>query len=419
MISDLIYRCPVCGGFDWLADGGCIHCGVTLEIHSRAEVSVNGRKEGIPFWYGKVLSFPLPANDKGVILQSGKIRLSEEAADGLYKGFLGMIATHYLRRPIDEGQLTLFEKSLVFSGSKEELKIGFDSITSLTIESHTLIVVSRVYGPLFFDFLEESGKKWEDCIQKAVSQYHTPRKIIEFCPRIRFAEKTRPVSRSSSGPRVYRLPVRRWFRKDSSLLFKTLRLLVRLIVRLIFTVRIEGAENIPKKGSAILMSNHVSFLDAIILGMFFPRHIWFMTKNSQFYGSFLFWGLPKTGAFPVRRYTTDPQAVRNLIRVVQAGHIAGVFPEGERSWDGEMLPFKSGCMRMILCLNQPVIPVGISGGYELMPRWTAKVKRVPVKVRIGPPIRFKQVPLSEQTEEVIEETENRVKEQIRALAKDD
>ncbi len=417
MIADLLYRCPACGAFDWLRENGCIHCGSTVEVHSRTEISVNGQRKNIADWYQQVMSFALPLTDKGLILESKKIRVAKEVASCLYKGYAGITATHYIREPFDEGRLTLFDNRLVFSGT-EEKNIPFESISSVTIESHTVIVVSRKYGPLFFDFLEESGKKWEDCIRKAVMQFHQPEKILEYFPRIRFSGKAWRGAETNTGPGHHKVSRHKWFWKNSSIFYKSVRVIARNIVKMIFSVRIDGLENIPKKGPAIMLANHLSFLDAIILGMFFPRNIWFMTKNSQFYSSFLYWFLPLTGAFPVRRYTIDGQAVRNTIRILEAGHIVGIFPEGERSWDGRMLPFKYGCLRLVLALNYPVIPVGISGAYELMPRWTTKIKRVPVHVNIGAPVKFEHVPASMQTEEKIKEASDQLRNYIVDLMDD-
>jgi 1-acyl-sn-glycerol-3-phosphate acyltransferase len=417
MIADLLYRCPACGAFNWLRESQCIHCGSTVDVHSRTEISVNGQRRNISHWYQQVMSFALPLTDKGIILESKKIRVAKEVASCLFKGYEGVTATHYIREPIDEGVLTLFDNRLVFSGSDEK-NIPFELVTSVTIESNTVIVVSRKYGPLFFDFLEESGKKWEDCIRKAIAEYHNPKKILEYYPRIRFSGEAWRESQTSAGPKRLKVAKRKWYWKNSSIFFKSVRVIARNIVKMIFSVRIDGLENIPKKGPAIMVSNHLSFLDAIILGMFFPRNIWFMAKNSQFYNSFLFWFLRISGAFPVRRYTIDGQAVRNVIRILDAGHIIGIFPEGERSWDGRMLPFKYGCQRLILALNYPVIPVGISGAYELMPRWTAKIKRVPVRVNIGAPVKFEHIPVSMQTEEKIQEASNQLRAYIVGLMDD-
>jgi len=418
MITDLLYRCPDCGEFEWLDNHSCTHCGISVDIHSRTEISIDNHKANISFWYDKVLNFPLPVNGQGTILTSKKIQAAKEEASGVIKGFEGIFATHYIREPIDYGTLTLFENKLLFSGSQEKREIPLSTITSITIESNTVIVVSRGFGPLFFDFLEESGKKWEDCIKKVIIKFYEPEEIVEFFPRIRFRGKLWQGSGVAGANRHLKVRARKWFKKDYNLFFKVLRVAARNVVKVIFNVRADGFENIPEKGPAILLSNHLSFLDAIILGMFFPRNIWFMAKNSQFYSRLLFWFLPISGAYPVRRYTVDVLSVRNTIRVLDAGHIVGIFPEGERCWDGRMLPFKLGCLRLVLALDQPVIPVGISGAYELMPRWTHKIKRVPVRVNIGAPVKFDHIPIPEQTEENIQQASEKLRGLITDLMND-
>lgn len=142
-----------------------------------------------------------------------------------------------------------------------------------------------------------------------------------------------------------------------------------------------------------------------------------MTKNSQYKGRFMTWFLGLTGSFPVRRYTVDVQAVRNAVRVVQGGHMLGIFPEGERSWDDRMLPFKRGAMRLVLALGVPVIPVGISGAYGLMPRWTHRIRRVPVQVRFGSPVMIEPVPAAVQTEADIKAVTAKLREKIQALVR--
>jgi 1-acyl-sn-glycerol-3-phosphate acyltransferase len=191
---------------------------------------------------------------------------------------------------------------------------------------------------------------------------------------------------------------------------------VKPLIRSVFSVDIQGLDNIPEHGSAILLSNHTSFLDSIILGVFPKRNIWFMAKNSQYKGSFLTWALRHLRSFPVRRYITDAQAVRNAIRIVQQGHILGIFPEGERTWDNTLLPFKYGTIRLVLALGRPVIPVGISGAYELMPRWTSSIKRVPVKIRIGEMVQFDHIPLAQQTRADLKRTAEKLKEHIVRLS---
>ena len=73
--------------------------------------------------------------------------------------------------------------------------------------------------------------------------------------------------------------------------------------------------------------------------------------------------------FPVRRYDIDPVSLRNAMRVLSFGGLVGIYPEGERTWDGQMLPFRTGTIRFLLAAGVPIIPAGISGAFENQPRW--------------------------------------------------
>lgn len=416
MITDILYRCPLCGGFDWLEDSRCTLCCAEIEILSRSEVSINNQTHSVAYWYDRVLEFDLPAAEGGVIMNSSKVRLSTEVSSGIYKGFSGVVATQYTRAYTDEGTLSLKEHALVFTGGMETITIDYSNTLGITIESNTIILISRDHGALFFDFLEESGKKWEDCIRKALIRHFSGRKIVEFYPRLRMETDLRERPSSSSGHKHLHVPVRRWYKSDYSHFFAVVRSIARPVIKALFSVDISGIDNIPDHGGAVLLANHTSFLDSIILGVFPARNIWFMAKNSEYKNSLMSWALKHARAFPVRRYTTDVQALRNAIRIVEQGHILGIFPEGERTWDNSLLPFRYGTMRLVLALGKPVIPVGISGAYELMPRWTSSIKRVPVRIRIGKPVYVGHIPIPQQTKQDIERVSGIIREQITGLS---
>lgn len=417
MITDLIYRCPICGSFDWFSNGQCKDCGAAAKQLSRSRLAINGKAAHISYWYAKVLDFELPQDVDGATLRSCRVRLFKETAKEVYKGPAGIIATRFDRRLIDEGILSLKQKQLVFSGDRIRENIRFKSVRAVTIESNTVIIVCPGQGVFFFDFLEESGKKWEDCIQKAISEYHLPERIIEFCPRIKFASDSRPPAIIPSIQRPVRIPEQRRYEKEPKFLIAILRVLIKLIIASVFRIRVTGLDHIPAVGPAILVANHASFLDSIILSVYPQRHIWFMAKNSQYAHPVIRWFLKLARSFPVRRYTTDVQAVRNALRILQNGHIMGVFPEGERNWDGKMMKFKQGTMRLILASGYPVIPVGIRGAYELMPRWTAGIKRVPVAISFGAPISFDPVPIPAHTAAQIRFVTETLRQRIKMLIK--
>ena len=417
MIQDLIYRCPVCGALDWYEKGRCIHCNASVELVSRTRLAINSRDEPIAYWYDLVYALDLPEDAAGKILQASDVILSRDKRSSTFKGYAGITATHYIRERLDRGVLTLYGSRIVFKGDDVNLDISLSDIVSLTIESNTLIIVIRGNTTYFIDFRRDSGKKWEDFLRKAISRYHEGEDIVEFYPRIRFKSDLRLSvgSNSVNGHNELRVPVHKWYTKDGSFIYRPISTAIRGLIKLLFPVTIYGMGNIPLEGPAIIMPNHLSFLDSVILGVFSRRNIWFMGKNSEFMHPFMKWFLRVAKAFPVRRYTIDVQAIRNSIRVAQEGHILGIFPEGERSWDGRMLPFKYGTMRLMLALGLPVIPVGISGSYELLPRWGGGLKRVPIRINIGKPMHFEQVPIPMQRHSDIEKASNDLKSAIMQL----
>jgi 1-acyl-sn-glycerol-3-phosphate acyltransferase len=277
-----------------------------------------------------------------MLLRSGNVALSREAVRGTYRGFAGICARRFTRTAFDTGSLTLVPEALAFTGKKETLVVPMSEITGLTIESDTIIVTSRKRGVLFFDFGGESGKKWEDTLRKVLDSFHSPRVIREYYPRLLFEDSMRESPSRAAGHADLRVPVRKWYKPDTSPIFTAVRTIAKPVIKSIFSVDISGIENIPGKGSAVLLSNHTSFLDSIILGVFPRRHIWFMAKNSEYRGPVLPWALKRARAFPVSRYASDVQAVRNAIRIVQEGHVLGIYTEGERTWLNTLLPFRNG-----------------------------------------------------------------------------
>ncbi len=416
MITDILYRCPLCGEFDWLAGGRCTLCHGHVQIISRSEISINGEKNTVGHWYDKTRSFGLPSDHAGTILMGNRVILSREATRGIFRGFAGVFATHFTRSVSDEGPLILKTGELVFTGGKEAFTLPFDDLCGVTIESNTIILISRGHGILFFDFQNESGKKWEDLIRKALTEHHSPGKIVEFYPRLKFESALKEKPSKAPGHKTLSVPVKKWYAMDSSIPLAVVRTIARPIVKALFSVHIEGLDNIPGTGAAVLLSNHTSFLDSIILGAFPKRHIWFMAKNSELRNPLLTWAIRHARGFPVRRYTIDTQAVRNAIRIIQQGHILGIYPEGERTWDNRLLPFKRGTMRLVLALGKPVIPVGISGSYSLMPRWESTIERTPVKVRIGEALTLPHIPLPQQKVSDISDAELVLSSRIKQLS---
>ena len=167
------------------------------------------------------------------------------------------------------------------------------------------------------------------------------------------------------------------------------------ILRVVFRPWVEGQENIPKNGSAILASNHVSFSDSFFLPLVVPRKITFLAKSDYFTGRGIKGWLTRqffsgAGQVPVDRGggRASMAAINTGLRVLSEGKLLGIYPEGTRSPDGRLYRGKTGVARMALESGVPVIPVAMIGTYEIQPPGKLIPKILRPGVRFGKPLDF-------------------------------
>lgn len=121
-------------------------------------------------------------------------------------------------------------------------------------------------------------------------------------------------------------------------------------------------------GKLIVMSNHVSLWDPILLAIVFPRKLFFMAKKELFKVK-LFGGLLKAlGAFPVDRKKADVSAIKRSFEVLKQDNVMGIFPEGTRIKTGELGEFENGLSSIAMKAKAPIIPVYIDGRYGIFKR---------------------------------------------------
>ncbi len=152
-----------------------------------------------------------------------------------------------------------------------------------------------------------------------------------------------------------------------------------------YHVRVEGNDHVPSRGPAIVCSNHNSLLDIPFLVIASPRPIWFMAKMELFRGPLATRFFHTLGGFPVRRAVADMRAVDTALAVVRSGRLLGMYPEGTRSRD-VLLPFLPGAAWLALVTGVPLVPVGVRGTAESLPRGRKIPKRTHVRVAFGRPI---------------------------------
>jgi 1-acyl-sn-glycerol-3-phosphate acyltransferase len=162
---------------------------------------------------------------------------------------------------------------------------------------------------------------------------------------------------------------------------------VRLLMYLqLFPSRVEGRDNIPRRGGVVLVGNHASYLDGFYMTIATRRQVQVLVTAEAFRKGIIRWLLRQARAIPVRRYRSEPEARGEMLRVLAEGGIVGVFPEGERTPLGQRQRSLAGSAHLIARLPYPVIPMGISGAYDVGPRWADVLRRRPVVVRVGRPI---------------------------------
>lgn len=191
--------------------------------------------------------------------------------------------------------------------------------------------------------------------------------------------------------------------------------LVRTLWPLVGRLEVEGLENVPDDGPFLLIANHQSYLDPILIQAVAPRPMYTMAKSTEFSHRIIGPLLQRLKSFPVRRYEIDPQAVRIVLRHLSNGNGVGIYIEGERSWDGTLQPPRLGTVRLILKAGVPVIPCGVAGAYEVWPRWS-KLRRGPVRLRFGPPMRFPQLDSRKERNAALAEARERLMARISDLA---
>ena len=183
---------------------------------------------------------------------------------------------------------------------------------------------------------------------------------------------------------------------------------VRLLWHAIGPMEVRGLEHVPASGPVLIIANHQSYLDPILIQSFCRRPMHTMAKSTQYASRLMGWLLPRLLAFPVRRYQVDPQSVRTVLRHLRHGDAVGIYIEGERSWDGRLQRPRLGTVRLLLKSGVPIVPVGIRGSYDVWPRWDHGLRRAPVRISFGPPIRFPRLDRRAAREAALPEAAERI-----------
>ncbi len=175
-------------------------------------------------------------------------------------------------------------------------------------------------------------------------------------------------------------------RTRGSILWKSIKQTCRMLMTVFFDAKIYGKYHVPHTGGVLLVSNHQSYLDPILLAVGLDRTMSFLAKSELFKNP-IFGGLiRRLNAFPVEQGAGDIGAVKESIARLQEGHLLNMFPEGSRTEDGEIQPMEKGVALVIRRAKVPVVPVVIDGSFIAWPRKQKFPRTHPVRVLYGPPM---------------------------------
>lgn len=168
-------------------------------------------------------------------------------------------------------------------------------------------------------------------------------------------------------------------------LYRLLQKSLWLPFRLSFRPLVEGEENVPVSGGVLLAANHKSFFDSFFQGLVLDRPIHWMAKSELFTVPGLDLLLVQLGAFPVRRGSSDRQAIETAEQLLRAGELVAVFPEGTRVREGLGEP-RRGAARLAGDTSSPVVPMAIVGTERGVLRRALWHQGERVRMSIGEPI---------------------------------
>ncbi|MHC4734272.1 MAG: lysophospholipid acyltransferase family protein [Planctomycetota bacterium] len=155
-------------------------------------------------------------------------------------------------------------------------------------------------------------------------------------------------------------PKMRWFRFA--------RWCCKVFCNLFFRIHVCGKENVPEKGAVMLVGNHQSYLDPVFCGIYLKRPLYFLARDSLWKNRFFGRLISSVNTIPVKQDKGDLSAMRKVISKLKEGWGVCLFPEGTRTSDGKITPFKPGFGLLCRRGGATVVPVVIDGAFECWPR---------------------------------------------------
>ena len=198
------------------------------------------------------------------------------------------------------------------------------------------------------------------------------------------------------------------------MLYEVIHTVLPPIAKAAWRPRVTGLEHVPDTGPVILASNHLSFVDSVVIPILVPRKVVFLAKSDYFEGAgvkgtAVRWWFEGIGMLPIDRDDTKAAmaSLDTALEVLGRGEAFGIYPEGTRSRDGRLYRGRTGVAHLALTAGCPVVPVGLTGTQDIQPVGARLPRLARVSVEFGEPLdftgRYDGVPLGRARREVTDE----------------
>ena len=168
--------------------------------------------------------------------------------------------------------------------------------------------------------------------------------------------------------------------------YDSLRVICRLKLVMICGIRARGRQNIPTTGGVLVLSNHQSHLDPILVGLCFNRRLNYVARDTLFGFAPFRWLINSLDAIPIDREGLGLSGLKETLRRLKRGEMVLLFPEGTRTEDGLVAPLKPGFCALARRANVPLLPVAVDGSFAAWPKWEKYPRRTMIQLQIGEPI---------------------------------
>jgi 1-acyl-sn-glycerol-3-phosphate acyltransferase len=386
MIGNLFYLCPSCLAEDSLYQKRdfifCQHCLDKFPFYNN-HVSYNNTDYSISQFYGIIrASLSLNKNkSKEIIRISKKARLRQGVKKIVYRGRDNFLSTIESPVEVDTGELVFTKDVLIFQGKLKRWIFPKFQITGYTTNSKyfEFKIRERPFYQVYFE--EESPLKYEELFTDWINIYSSDVPMIEHQPKIIYHIPKSPAIILANKD------ISNWNLRENFSFFEfILHICIgRPIVQFLkwySKLSFKNEYMIPQTGPFILLMNHESYLDPIIISTLLKRRIAFFTKSTSFADRILQPIFRAYRSLPNRRYEIDPQVVRQAVQVLKKGNCIGIFPEGERTWNGKLLPFKYNTVKFLMSVQIPIVIVTIKGTFNVLPRWTHRLYPGEIEIEV-------------------------------------